>query len=168
VRDDIGDVRDRAAQLSARDHRLDRVPEKLQRDFRAPRRGLEHDPDRGGQFPGVAADPWIPPGLLVAGLALRAGQQLGGHQHVEQLHRVVGGPGLQHHDRGQQGRQPAGAGVAAQRRRLAGHAVAGQLNHPPPRDRTDLDLADADRDELADPVQRRSHRAARHAGRAAA
>ena len=53
-----------------------------------------------------------------------------------------------------------GRGVAVQRRRLAGHAVAGQLDHPPLWDRTDLCLADADRGELADPVQRRHHRSA--------
>jgi hypothetical protein len=84
----------------------------------------------------------------------------GAHQHVEHIQRVVDRHGKQMPDGRQQGRGLAVGGQPAQHRRLAGHPVAGQRRQPPRWHPGDVQLGEAERVDLGDPVQRISQRLA--------
>jgi hypothetical protein len=110
----------------------------------------------------------VPADLALVRLPLRLVQQLGRHQQVQQLQRVIDGLGLQVPGGGQQRREPPVIGVAADQPGVGGHPVAGQLGEPPRRHhRLGAQPGEAESLDLRDLVQRGDDRRAAAARRRA-
>ena len=95
--------------------------------------------------------------------ALRLRQQLGRHQQIEQVQRVVDRVDLQLADRRQQRRRPPGGLKLTQRRRLRGKPIAGEARHLRRRHVRQLDLAGAQRAYLKRALKRSLQSPARDA-----
>jgi len=165
-RHQLGDRGDRRPQLRARHDRLDRLPHLLQAHLLAPVGGLQQHLHRGGAPGGGLGQLGMAAHRLLVGLPVRLAEQLGGHQQVEQLQGVIDRPGLQLHHRGQQRRQPPLRRMPLQQGRLAGHAVAGQLDQPPLRHCGQVKGPEPRPGDLRHAIQRLAHRRARGGPRA--
>jgi hypothetical protein len=77
------------AQLGAGDHCLDALPQPLQRDLLAVFGDFKQHLHRRGQLRRSPRQPWMPGGACSCLSLVRLAQQLGRHQQVPQLQRVV-------------------------------------------------------------------------------
>ena len=75
-------------------------------------------------FSAPPREPWMLPGTLPGGLALRLAKQLRGHDQVKQLKAVVDRGRLQMRDRRDQRRRPPRGRMAPEPRRRDGKPVA--------------------------------------------
>ncbi|SCD28307.1 hypothetical protein GA0115239_100290 [Streptomyces sp. BpilaLS-43] len=169
VRDRRGDRGERLGQLLAWHDLLDRRPRVDHGDEFAGvgrGRGRHQHVDRRGDL--LRCLPQLGQGLELGVVAHPLGlrEQLGGHQRVQQIERVVHRRRLQMpHRRQQRGGLP-GDLQPLQRRRLRGQPVPGQPGHPRGRDPSGVHRAGAQAPDLTRTVQGEFHGPARHAHRA--